>query len=102
MGFGDDPKEGCPTGEEVLPQYPDTIKCVDIENIEAAPAVHQHLHEARSTKDGVDDEQKMAWAGDMSWVVLVAKGDGDLRPTKASRRCPVRHVDPPQRVPREL
>lgn len=40
FGFGDDLEEGFPTRAEVLPQDPHMIKCVGIENVEAAPAIH--------------------------------------------------------------
>ena len=60
FGFGDDLEEGVPTRVEVLPRDPHTDECVGVENVEAAPAIHQHFREARPSDNGVEDEWEMA------------------------------------------
>ena len=70
------------------------VECVDVENIEAAPVLHQHIREAHSSDDGVNDKREMVWTRNVSWVVLAAKGVGDLRPVKSPQRRPAHHVDP--------
>ena len=71
-------EEGCPARADVLPRDAHMVECVGVENVEATPTIHQHLRESRPSDDGVDDKREMTQTGDVSWVVLVAKGDGDL------------------------
>ena len=72
------PKKGGSARAEALPRDPHAVQRVNVENIKAAPVVHQHIHEAHPSDDGVNDKWEMVWTRDMSWVVMVAKGDGDL------------------------
>ena len=88
------PKEWSPTWVEVLPQDPHVIEGVGIEDIEAAPAVHHYLCEPCLSDDGANDEWEAAQTGDVSRVVLMAKGHCYFRPAKALWRRPAHHVDP--------
>ena len=78
LDSGDDPKEGGPTRVKVLPRDPHEVKGVGIENVEAAPTIHQHHCEAHPFDDGANDEREMAQARDMLGEVLVTEGDGHL------------------------
>ena len=81
LGPRDDLEEGSPSWAEVLPRDPHLFEGVSVEDVKAAPAIHQHLHEARSPNDGADNEWETPWAGDMSRVVMLAKGYWYLQPT---------------------
>ena len=51
------------------------VEGVDVENVEAAASVHQHLGEALLTNDGVDDERVATRSGDMGRIVPLIKSD---------------------------
>ena len=51
------------------------IEGVNIENVEAAASVHQHLGEALLADDGVDDEQVVTQSGDVGRMVSLIKSD---------------------------
>ena len=80
LGLGDDPEEGSPSWAEVVPRDPHVFEGVSVEDVKAAPAVHRHLHEARSRDDGADNEWEAPRVGDMSRVVLLAEGYWYLQP----------------------
>ena len=94
LGPGDDLEEGRPTWAEVLPRDPHAVEGVNIEDVKAAPAIHQHLCVARSPDDGADNEQEIARARDVPGEVLVTKCDGHLRLVKVLLGCPSNLVDP--------
>ena len=54
------------------------VEGVDIENIEAAASVHQHLGEALLADDGVDDERVATWSSDVGRMVPLIKSDWRL------------------------
>ena len=58
------------------------IEGVDIENIEAAASVHQHLGEALLADDGVDDERVVTWSGDVGRMISLIKSDRGIQPAK--------------------
>ena len=51
------------------------IEGVDVENVEAAASVHQHLGEALLADDGVDDERVATRSGDVGRMVSLIKSD---------------------------
>ena len=51
------------------------IEGVDIEDVEAAASVHQHVGEALLVNDGVDDERVVSRSGDVGGMVPPIKGD---------------------------
>ena len=51
------------------------VEGVDIEDVEAAASVHQHLGEALLADDGVNDEQVASQSRDMRGVVSLIEGD---------------------------
>ena len=51
------------------------VEGVDVENVEPATSVHQHLGEALLANDGVDDERVATRSGDMGGMVSLIKSD---------------------------
>ena len=51
------------------------IEGVDIENVEAAASIHQHLGEVLLVNDGVDDEWVATWSNDVGRMVPLIKSD---------------------------
>ena len=51
------------------------VEGVDIENVEAAASVHQHLGEALLADNGVNDERVVTWSGDVGRMVPLIKSD---------------------------
>ena len=51
------------------------IEGVDVENVEAATSVHQHLDEALLADNGVNDERVATWFGDVGGMVPLIKSD---------------------------
>ena len=60
---------------ELRPGDAHGIKGVDVEDVEAAAPVHQHLGEALLADDGVDDERVATRSGDVGRMVPLIKGD---------------------------
>ena len=58
------------------------VEGVDIENVEAAASVHQHLGEVLLADDGVDDERVASRSCDTGGMVPLIKGDRGLRPAE--------------------
>ena len=51
------------------------IKGVDVEDVEAATSVHQHLGEALLVDDGVEDERVATQSDDVGRMVPLIKSD---------------------------
>ena len=64
------------TGRSICPSgYTYVLEGVDIEDVEAAASVHQHLGEALLVDNGVDDERVATWSSDMGGMVPLIKSD---------------------------
>ena len=61
------------------------VEGVDVENVEAAASVHQHLGEALLADDGVDDERVASRSGNVGRMVPLIKSDRRFRPAKEGR-----------------
>ena len=46
------------------------VEGVDVEDVEAAASVHQHLGEALLVDNGVNDERVASRSSDVGWMVL--------------------------------
>ena len=90
----EEPKEGGSTRSETGPRDPHAVEGASIEDVQATPTIHQHLHEARPPNDWANDERETTQARNVPGEVLAAKGDGHLRPVEALLRHPIYHVDP--------
>ena len=51
------------------------IEGVDVEDVEAAASIHQHLGEVLLADNGVNDERVATWSGDVGGMVPLVKGD---------------------------
>ena len=51
------------------------VEGVDVEDVEAAASVHQHLGEALLADNGVNDEQVATWSGNVGRMVPLIKSD---------------------------
>ena len=58
------------------------VEGIDVEDVEAAASIHQHLGEALLADDGVDDEWVAFWSSDMGGMVPLIEGDRRFRPAK--------------------
>ena len=58
------------------------VEGVDVEDVEAATSVHQHLSEALLANNGVDDERVASWSGDVGGMVPLIEGDRRFRPAE--------------------
>ena len=74
--------EGRARRSELQPADAHGIKGVDIEDVEAAASIHQHLGEALLTDDGVDDERVASQSRDVGGMVPLIEGDRRFRPAK--------------------
>ena len=74
--------EGRTRKAEFRPGDAHGIKGVDVEDVEAATFVHQHLSEVLLADDGVDEEWVASWSGDVGGIVPLIEGDRRFRPTK--------------------
>ena len=63
------PLGGAPTGDA------HGVEGVDVEDVEAATSVHQHLGEALIVDDGVDDERVATRSSDVGRIVPLIKSD---------------------------
>jgi hypothetical protein len=59
---------------------------VNIEDVEAATVIRQHLGQPRVADDGIDNQRVLVWVGDAVRVILTAEGYGLLQPIKEGRR----------------
>ena len=55
------------------------IESVDVQDVEAATSVHQHLGEALLVDDGVDDERVATRSGDVGRMVSLIGESDQLR-----------------------
>ena len=67
---------------ELLPGDAHGVEGADVEDVEAATSVHQHLGEALLADDGVDNEWVASWSHDVGGMVLLIEGDWRFRPAK--------------------
>ena len=51
------------------------IEGVDVEDVEAAASVHQHLSEALIIDDGIDNERVVSRSRDVGGMVPLIEGD---------------------------
>ena len=58
------------------------VEGVDVENVEAAASIHQHLGEALLVDNGVDYERVATRSGDMGRMVPLIKSDWRFLPAK--------------------
>ena len=58
------------------------IEGVDVQDVEAATPVHQHLGEALLADDGVNDERVASWSYDVGGMVPLIKSDRGFRPAE--------------------
>ena len=64
-----------PWKAEFRPRDAYGIKGVNIEDVEAAASIHQHLGEALLVDNRVNDERVASWSGDMGGMVPLIEGD---------------------------
>ena len=74
--------EGRAHRSELRPGDAHGVEGVDVEDVEAAASVHQHLGEVLFVDNGVNDEQVASWSGDVGWMVPLIKSDRRFRPAK--------------------
>ena len=67
---------------ELRPGDAHGVEGVDVEDVEAAASVHQHLGEVLLVDNGVDGERVASWSGDVGWMVPLIKSDRRFRPAK--------------------
>ena len=67
--------EGRAHWAELRPGDAHSVEGVDVENVDAAASVHQHLGEALLADDGVDDERVVTRSGDVGRMVSLIKSD---------------------------
>ena len=58
------------------------IKGVDVEDVEVAASIHQHLSEALLADDGVNDKRVATRSGDVGRMVSLIKSDRGVRRAK--------------------
>ena len=58
------------------------VEGINIENVEVAASVHQHLGEALLVDNGVDDERVAIRSGDVGRMVSLIKSDRGVRLAK--------------------
>ena len=63
---------------------PHGFQGVDVEDVEAAAPVHQHLGQAHVADDGVDDERVAPKSRDAGRMVILIENDGRGRPLQLS------------------
>ena len=51
------------------------VEGVNVQNVEAAASIYQHLGEALLADDGVDDKQVVTQSGDVGRMVSLIKSD---------------------------
>ena len=71
---------GSPYGRESPPGGVPTrghhgVEGVDVEDVEAAASIHQHLGEVLLADDGVDDERVTSWSCDVGGMIPLIEGD---------------------------
>ena len=74
--------EGRARRSEFRPGDAHGIEGVDVEDVEAAASVYQHLGEVLLMDDGVDDEWVASQSSDVGWMVPLIKSDRRFRPAK--------------------
>jgi len=61
---------------ELRPVDAEKVEGLEVDDVQAAAAVHQHLRESGVDDDGVDDERVDARGDYLVGVVVSVKGDG--------------------------
>ena len=67
--------EGRARRSELLSGDAHSIEGVDIEDVEAAASVHQHLGEVLLADDGINDDRVASRSRDMGGMVPLIEGD---------------------------
>ena len=67
------------------PRNPHGLEGVDVEDVEAAVPVHQHLGQAHVADDGVNDERVASRPRDADRMVILIENDGRGRSLQLSR-----------------
>ena len=74
--------EGRAHWAELRPGDAHSVEGVDVENVDAAASVHQHLGEALLADDGVDDERVASRSRDVGGMVPLIEGDRRFLPAE--------------------
>ena len=67
--------EGRAYRAEIRPRDAHGVEGVNVEDVEAAASIYQHLCEALLADDGVDDEWVAPWSGNVGRMVPPIKSD---------------------------
>ena len=67
--------EGRAHWAKLRPRDAHGVEGVDVEDVEAAASVHQHLGEALLANNGVDDERVASRSRDVGGMVSLIEGD---------------------------
>ena len=79
-----DAVKGKDRGPQVSSWDPHGFQGVDVEDVEAAAPVHQHIGQAHVADDGVDDERVAPKSRDAGRMVILIENDGRGRPLQLS------------------
>jgi len=63
------------------------VEGLEVDDVEAAASVHQHLREPGVDDDGVDDERLDTGSDNLVRVVVAVEGDGGARPVEVLWHC---------------
>ena len=78
------------TSQKIGPEphhYPQEVESLEVDDVEAAAAIHQHLGDSGVDDDGVNDEWIDAGANDSVRMVVVVEGDGGAQPVELLWHC---------------
>ena len=67
--------EGRAHWTEIRPGDVHGVEGVDVEDVEVAASIHQHLSEALLADNGVNDEWVATWPSDVGRMVSLIKSD---------------------------
>jgi hypothetical protein len=85
--------ERCATQPELGLADTYQIKHVGVEDVEPAVAVHEHLGKACNGDDGVDDKRVLPRVWNSGRMIVMIKGDGNVKPVEVGRRRRLGSVD---------
>ena len=74
--------EGRTRYAEFRPGDAHDVEGVDVEDVEAAASIHQHLSKALLVDDGVGDEWVASWPHDVGGMIPLIEGDRRFRPAE--------------------
>ena len=72
---------------ELCSPDPQEVKGLEVDDVEAATTVHQHLGKSSVDDDGIDDEWVDTGADDGVWMVITVECDGGARPAEVLWHC---------------